>query len=433
MSVISSVQEASKWTFELEIPADALDQQVAEQKNIIRSNVEYPGFRKGKVPDHILTMRLGPQFGVSEGIDKAIQAVARDVIVGQSLKVVGSPSVTKMDSYTPNQPLRFTLEVEVLPSVTMGPYKGLTHHVSLEPVTDERVKQEVKGLMGRLHVYPTVSRPIVTGDVALIDIKATDADGSIIDQWTKEKGGYGVGTGLFGTQLDDALIGKSAGDSFEATESFPSTFEFEVVAGKTISFSGTVTMVRSHDPAELTDDIVSTVFQVPTVDGLFELVRSNLEQVAQRQFEDARIQALMSQVTDAMTVTVSDTLTELEMGAMVEEEKERLKTNHTTLEKALAESNMTETEWKEQLKPHAVQRVKAALAYAEIVSLEGIELGQDDVVAFVQSKKPEWRREDVLANWSNLNLTAITRILVQDRALALVVSSSVYESLAVAS
>lgn len=433
MSVISSVLEASKWTFELEIAADMLDQQVAEQKNKIRLAADHPGFRKGKVPDHILTMRLGPQFGVSEGIDHAVQRVARDTIVGQSLKVVGHPNVTKMDPYVPHQPLRFTLEVEVLPAVTMGPYKGLSHHVSLEPVTDEQLEQEIRGIMKRFHLYPPVSRPIAVGDMAIIDIHTSDSDGTVIEQWSREKGGYIVGDQLFGSQLDLALVGKSAGDAFDATDTFPEGFELAVVAGKTISFKGVIESVRGSEVGDLSDELVASTFKVPTVEELKAVIRTNLEQASQRHFEDARIQALMSQVTDGMTVTLSDTLIELEVGAMVEEEKERLKKDNTTLEAALAQSNLTKDDWEAQLKPHATQRVKAALAYAEIVALENIELGQDDVVAFVQSKKPEWRREDVLANWSSLNLNHITRVLIQERALELVVSSSVYEPLVVSS
>jgi len=427
MTVISSVQDESKWTFELEIVADALDEHVSNQKNVIRANAEYPGFRKGKVPDHVLAMRFGPQFGVSEGIDQAIQQVARTVIKEQSLNVVGTPQVTKMDPYKPQQPLRFTIEIEVIPSVTLGTYKGLTHHVSLAPVTDEQVTQEIQSLMKRYTLYPTVDRPIKMGDLAVIDINATDASGAVIEQWSKDKGGYSVGSQLFGAQLDEALVGKSAGDSFGATETFPDGFELAAVAGKTISFEGTVSAVRSADVSELTDELVAIVFQVPTIVELKQVITNQLQEVAQRRFEEDRVQALMSQVVDGMTVKVSDTLAALEVKSIVEEEKERLNHKKVTLAHALKEANLTEDDWKAALKPQATQRLKAALAYSEILSLENIELGTDDVVTFVLSKKPEWRREDVLANWASLNMPSIIRVLTQERALEVVVSSSVYE------
>lgn len=426
MSVLSEVKNENKWVFEIEVPSDLIHELIGKKQNEIRAGLEIPGFRKGKAPDEVIKSRFGDYFGVQEGLEWAVDVTCRKAIVERQLNVVGRPEITKMGEYKPSESLAITLEVEVLPEVVLGTYKGLSYSATLTPVTDDDVSQTLANLRERFATLELVDSPIQIQDIAVVSIQSQIQDGPAVESWTNPNGGIRVGSGLFGESFDQALIGKVVGDTFQVVDTFADDFQFAEVAGKTVVMTGSIKEVRSRKVPDVFTEAMLSQLGVSDEAALTQNCRDYLEQDAQTTFVNQRLEQLMDQVVSGMTITVSDTLLNMELDAMVAAEEERCKKRNTTLNDELKKANQTLDAWRESLKETALIRVKAGLAYSKIAELEGWTVTEEELVAFIGKQDPKLSEFQIKQMVEKGDMRHFIGFLIREKAIKLLVESAVH-------
>jgi|GEM_PF-1418813 len=426
MSVLSEVKNENKWVFDIEVPSELINELIAIKQNEIRQEFETPGFRKGKVPDRVLKSRLGEHFGVQDALEWAVNRTCRDVIVHRKLRVVGQPEITKMGEYKPSGPLTVTLEVEVLPDVEIGAYKGLSYTATLTPVTDEDVSRALLTLRERFATIELVDSPIQLQDIAVVSMESRVQDGAAIEAWTNPNGGVRIGSGLFGEAFDQALVGKVVGDTFHVIDTFPDDFSFAEVAGQTVVLTGSVKEVRTRKVPDTFTEAMLSQLGVGEESDLILNCRLFLEKQAEKDFHDQRFSELMEQVVGGMTCTVSDTLFNIELEGMVAAEEARCKKGNTTLADELKKANLTFDNWRESLRETVIIRVKTGLVYTKIAELEGWEITDEELMAFIRQQDPKISEFQVKEMLKKSDMQPFYGYLIRERAINLLVESAVH-------
>ena len=196
---------------DVNVPYSELGAYVDAAYKKVAASVNIPGFRKGKVPNAMIDQRVGRGTVMDEAINVAIQdfyvAAARE----NDVLVVGRPTVDAID-YVDNDKLSFSVEVNVRPEVTLPDFSKITITVDNVEVTEKDIDEQIDELRARFGTLHTVERAAKNGDFVTIDLTAR-IDGAEVEGGKANEISYEVGSNKMIDNLDDALVGMSAGDT----------------------------------------------------------------------------------------------------------------------------------------------------------------------------------------------------------------------------
>ena len=255
----------------VDLPFDDLTDELDAAYKRIASQVQIPGFRKGKVPRAIIDQRLGRGAVLEEVVNAAVPPAYEAAIKEADVIPLGQPQVEITD-ITDGDKIAFVAEVDIRPAFDLPDYKGIEVEVAPLAVSDEDVAEQLDLLAKRFGSYSEVDRDVADGDVLLIDMTAM-SDGTEIEELAQTALSYEVGEEGLVPGLDEAVIGLSAGQS----TTFDFTPEFGDYQGKPIEVSVTVSTVRERIMPELDDELAMMASEFDTLDELRADLRTRLE------------------------------------------------------------------------------------------------------------------------------------------------------------
>ncbi len=245
------------------MPFDELKPSLDAAYKKIGSQIRIPGFRPGKVPARIIDQRVGRAAVLEEAVNEAlprhyIEAVREHERASRSASPRSrSPTSTTVTS------LSFTAEVDIRPEIALPELDGIAVTVDDVEVTDADVDEQLDALRERFGSLNGVERAVETGDYVSLDLVAT-VDGEEIEGGSANGLSYEVGAGNLIDGLDDAIIGKSAGD----TVTFPTTLRQGEQAGEQAEITATVNSVKERNCPSVDDEFAQLASEFDTIDEL---------------------------------------------------------------------------------------------------------------------------------------------------------------------
>jgi trigger factor len=298
----------------VEVPFDELKPDLDAAYQTIGSQIQIPGFRKGKVPARIIDQRVGRGAVVQEAVNEALPRFFAEAVDNEGIKAIGSPEVdVTAVPLEDGQDLEFTVETDVRPEIELPELEGIAVEVDEVKATDEDIEERLTSLRQRFGTLTAVERAVETGDVLSIDLKAV-IDGEDID--SVEGVTYEVGSGNMLQGLDDAVLGASAGD----TKTFTAPLAGGDNEGQDAECTVTVQSVKVRELPELDDDFAQLASQFDTFDELRADIVTQAEQA--KKFEQG-VQArdkVLEHLLEVTEVAVPEGIVEAEVNSHLEGE-----------------------------------------------------------------------------------------------------------------
>ena len=195
----------------VEVPSEELQPHIDAALKSIGSQIQVPGFRKGKVPARIIEQRVGKGAVVQEAVNDALPEFFGKAVEETEVEPIGQPEVDITEvPMEDGEDLKFTVEVDVRPEITLPDYEGVTIQVDNLEVTDADVEEKLTELRERFGTLTGVDRAVENGDFVSIDLKA-EIDGEEVD--SVEGVSYEVGSGNMLEGMDEALVGMAKGET----------------------------------------------------------------------------------------------------------------------------------------------------------------------------------------------------------------------------
>ncbi len=195
----------------VEVAFEELSPYIADAYKKLASQINVPGFRKGKVPAAMVEQRVGRPAILDEAINAALPEFYGHAAREHTLLVIGRP-VVDIKEFKDNEKLEFTVEVSVRPEVTLPDFSKVTITVDNAEVTDADLNEQIDELRARFGTLHTVERATKNGDFVTVDLTAR-INGEEVDGGKANDISYEVGSNRMIDGLDEALIGMSAGDT----------------------------------------------------------------------------------------------------------------------------------------------------------------------------------------------------------------------------
>ncbi len=173
------------------------------------SGADVPGFRKGKVPPHILELRLGRKLRVEvfEEMFKQAYSKARE---DEKLEPASYPEIDSVEELPEkNKDFRFKISLDVMPELKLGEYRGLVIEKEKVEVTDAMVEDVFKREREeRAGLIPAEGRPVKKEDRVTIEGERVAGDGKTD---AIPESAVPVGAGNLPPEIEEGLLGAEIG------------------------------------------------------------------------------------------------------------------------------------------------------------------------------------------------------------------------------
>lgn len=356
----TTVERLTPTRVKLTITVDAAGFKPALEKayETVSSQVNIPGFRKGKVPATILDQRVGKDAIIAQAVNDGLDDFYREALIQENLKPLSTPQAdikSAPNAKEPTNELVVELEVEVRPEFKLPEYKGLKIKVDAVKIAKMDIESELDALRARFGTLKTVDRPAKTGDFTSIDLTAS-IGGAEID--TAKDISYEIGSGQLLDGIDEALETLTAGE----TTTFRSKLVGGDQAGSEAEVTVTLNAVKESELPKADDAFAQLASEFDTIAELKGDIEKKLEQnFVRKQILQARDQ-IVDQLVEKAKIPVSDEAVKREVDSHLENEGKAMDDPHRV-------EVIEETE-----KNFRVQLLLDAVVEAEAIKVEDQEL-----------------------------------------------------------
>ena len=213
MTTIIEDISSTKKRLKIEIPADILEKEYGDSLHKIRQRARIPGFRQGKAPMNIIEKRFGGEIK-NELIEKLVPTYYAEAIKEADLAPVTMPKIDTELDLKRNEPLVFSLTIEVRPKIDDLDYSSLTVNEISISVDDKEVEETLAGLQNDRALFEAVDREIRKDDLLIIDFVKLDPAGEKELSSAKDQI-MNLGHNLTPPGILEGLLNRKKGDTVE--------------------------------------------------------------------------------------------------------------------------------------------------------------------------------------------------------------------------
>jgi len=380
MSVQVEKLEKNMAKLTIEVPAEEFEKAVQSVYQRNKNKFSIPGFRKGKVPRHMIEKMYGVGVFYEEAVNDLLPMAYEDGVNESGLEVVSRPAIDVTQVET-GKPMVFTAEVAVKPEVILGQYKGLEVAAADLSVSDEDVDAEIKKEQEKNATVVTVEdRAIADGDTAVIDFEGF-CDGVPFEGGKGEAFPLVIGSGQFIPGFEEQLVGKNTGDEVEVNVTFPVPYQAKELEGKDAMFKVKVNEIKGKILPELDDEFASEVSDFETMDEYREDVKKNLAEkkanAAKQEKEDRLVDMAAANAEMEIPAAMIDTRAE----DQVDDFARRLQSQGLSIEQYMQYTGLDRAKMVEQAKEQAEKSIRIRLMLEAVAKAENIAASEEECEA----------------------------------------------------
>ncbi|WP_416196210.1 trigger factor [Selenomonas sp.] len=381
MKVSAEKIENQKVVLTIEVVAAELDKAEERACKRFASQVNIPGFRKGKAPRKIVEQHVGKQTVLQEAFDYFIapEALAEALKDQKMEDIVTRPDIETV-TLEEGKDVVFKATVVPRPEVKLGEYKGLKIAKDEVKVTDEDVDNQLKRMAD--HQAKMVEAPegaaVQDGDFTTLDFKGF-VDGEAFEGGEGKDYPLQIGSHSFIPGFEEQLIGAKVGEEKDVNVKFPEEYHAKELAGKDATFKCTIRSIKHKELPAIDDAFAKAASKFETLDELKADIRKNLTENAERKAENDRKAEALETASKNITVDIPPVMVDNEVTRMLREMEMRLAQQGMQLEQYLQFAGTDIAKLREQYRETAEKNVRTGLMLEEVAKAENIKVEAADL------------------------------------------------------
>jgi trigger factor len=283
-----------------------------------------PGFRRGHAPRGVVRTRFKSEIR-GEVLRELVPEAVNEAIDKHELNTIGKPNVQFDETETferfGDEPISVKVDVEVLPNIELGSYKGIAATRRVRRVTDEDVTEMIEGLREvSASLQPVEERGAQLGDTVSVDFVGKFLDRPEDEDINVKEVDVVLGGESVQQEFSDNLLGVKADDERTFTVDYPEDFTSKGLAGRKVEYSATVSAVRVKELPEVDDEWVRSLGEhLDSVETLRTKIREDLEQRAKADADDRLRRDVMRQLLESHEFEVPETLVQHQTNSRLQE------------------------------------------------------------------------------------------------------------------
>lgn len=422
---------STKKRLRIEIPSDAIENEIKDSLERLRQKTKIPGFRPGRAPMNLIEKRFGKEVE-AEALEKVIPEFYSRALKEAELMPVTTPVFDEKFDFKRNSPLNLSLTVEVMPKVENLHYEGVKVREIPIVVGEAEVEDSLKRLQDERAIFEVAEKEIEMDDIATFDyidceIVGEEKDPTLKDEILK------MGNEVFPLDIIEKMIGKKKGDVVEFTKTFSEMFRVKEFAGKTLSMKVMIKEVKRKILPEIDDEFAKDL-GFENMAALKEKIKEKIYDVKKRHAVKIQKAEMLNKLIESNTFDVPETLLKNEMETLVIQQANTSlgESKDATKEKsAFEEEKKDDEELQAEMRQKALKNVQASIIVNAIGQKEEVTVTDDEVkerinvIAQRLSVKPEMMMNFYITKDGSLE--GLRHLIYEDKVIDLMLSKAVFE------
>ena len=426
MSVQVEKLEKNMAKLTVEVPAENVEKAIQGAYNKMKKSINIPGFRKGKAPRQLIEKMYGKEVFYNDAIDAMLPSAYSDAVEECGEEIVSHPQIDVVQIES-GKPFVFTATVAVKPAVELGEYKGIQVEKAPIEVKDEEIEAQItKEREANSRTVTVDDRAVAQGDIVTLDFEGF-VDGVAFEGGKGENYDLTIGSNTFIPGFEDQLVGAEIGKELDVNVTFPEEYGAKDLAGKAAVFKCKVNGIKVKELPEADDEFAQEVSEFDTLDAYKEDIKANLlkkkEEEAQRVKEDA----VIGKIIEGAQMDIPEAMVEYQTQQMLDDFGRRMQSQGLSLEQYFQFTGMTEDQYKEQMKPRALQNIQSRLVLEAVAAAEKLEATEEDLDAEYAKMAEQYKLdvEKVKEIFGEYQKEELKKDIVIQKAAALVTDAAV--------
>lgn len=429
MKVTAQRLETCQVELTIEVEEERVEQELRRVARRLSKRRRIPGFRPGRAPYDVVLRFFGKDALYQEALEDLGQAVFKEALDKEGIEPFSQAELMDVQF----EPMILKMLVPVAPIVELGDYRQLRLTPPEVTVSDEEVEAALKRIQAQHGQWQPVERPAQLDDQAIVDIEST-VEGEVVLSnqeralLLKAESPYPV------PGFNEQIVGMVIGEDREFDLTYPEDLANEKLAGKESHFKVHLHDLKELVLPELDDDLAKTVGDFETFDDLRARVREGLQAEAEREAESRFSSEVLTATVERGRIEFPPVLVERELDDLLEQQDRAVRQREgLTLDNWLEINKESKEEYRDQLRPQAIKRLKWGLALGKVAELESITVEEEEIRAEIERmssvfgeqadkardvfSSPDSKRSitsDLLTNKALQRLMAIARGEVED-------------------
>lgn len=372
--------EATAGNLTVTVPAERVDAVIAAAFKSLAKRVRIPGFRPGHAPRQVLEQQLGRDYILTTALEDLINTTYPQAADQEHLRTVGQADFPDPEQLEEGKDYTYQVTVQLRPELTL---KETKIKIDMPPreATEAEIDTQVEEMRKRFGVVaPAPDGAKITEDgVATVSFTSTingeAFEGSEVDHLVLH-----MGEGMMPPQFEEALVGKTTGESV--------TTEFVIedhgvnsdFADKTIHFDAVIDEVNEFNLPPIDDELADQM-GFDSLDGLRESLRSYLNNQRATSYDRMQDDRLMAELVSnlegevpAQMVTARLERLQEQFDEMLQGQKEKI-----TLEEYLKMTNQTPDMFALEMQRQAEADVRQDLALEALARAENLVADEEEM------------------------------------------------------
>ena len=383
MSLISKESTGTnQYKLSIKIDGDVLSGEIDKVISKMRSNVNVPGFRKGKAPVSVLREYFGDDRFYEEAMENLVNDAYSAAAEESGLDIVSDPYEYEQGEIGA-EGAEFSVKVDVRPSVTVGEYHGL-HAEKVEPaaVDDHEVEHRLEHLReDNSRLIDVDDRPVQDGDTVNINYSGMVGN----KRFSGGKADHQdlvIGSNSFIPGFEEQIIGHSKGEKFIINVTFPKEYHAPKLAGRDATFMITINSISYKEVPELDDDFAKDVSEdCDTMEELRAQIRADLEKTAAENAENAFQNNVLTAFAAVVEGEIPDSMVNVVSARKIQNLANNVSQYGISFEQYLGYMGKTVESLYDEYHDSSLDVVKIELGLGAVAEKEGIEVTDEELEA----------------------------------------------------
>ena len=370
----------------IEVEPEAVREAFERISDRFAKEANVPGFRRGRAPRSVVANRYKSEIR-GEVLRELVPDAVSNAIQKHDLTAIGEPDIHIEPDETLNRigsgSISFHVNVEVLPRIELGQYKGLEAVRRLRPVTDADVDRMIDGFReSSAALQPVEDRPAQLGDIVTASFVGKFIDHPEKEEIKVEDVDVVLGGKNVQPEFTENLIGANADDEKTFTVDYPPDFSTKSLAGNKVEYAVKVSAVRIKELPELDDEWARSLGdEFDSVATLRSKIREDLEKRAAVEADSRLSNEVLRKVLSTHDFEAPESLVEQQ--------------THYRLESVMREMyarginpEHPELNWKsaaEEMRGQAEEDVRSSMLMERIAEAEQIEVSNEEIDAEIEA------------------------------------------------
>lgn len=367
----------------IDVPAKDIKSLLTHVYEEFAQGLEITGFRKGKAPRALTMERIGLGRLSQEVLNHVLNTSYTDALKELKLIPVSQPAIS-VDSFsitpdgTSSTDLKATIEVDVLPKVSLSGYKSIkVKPPEVQEIKDDDVTKVLEHLRRQKADLKTVDRVAKLDDWVDVSFKGMLA-GVPLEKLASEHYPLVIGSKAMIPGFEDELVGmkKDGKKTFDII--FPKDYHAKDMAGKKVKFEVAIHEVKQVNLPELSD-VFAKDFGHETLLALRAAIRHSLEQETTRKHQQTIESHAIEAALKKTKVDIPESLIETELDRIIERMQKDVEAQGMPLPIYLEKIKKTPADLRLDFKPQAEQNVSIGLMLGEVAKQEKLDTTAQDI------------------------------------------------------